>query len=179
MNHEYGTSRERRIAPSPLRSPFLGFYRLGPNSKANDFNGLMSAGLSRALNRHQPAHRLFVQSQAHTSTRLAAQAASSATVSAICRRSQGVWSVVLMACKTSGDSGRGVSGNIFRGIQDSFTTQGLTAGRGWPGFPRNPESAPVGQQQSPRAVKPNAIARVRMVWGAVQCPTRCFAVRPS
>jgi hypothetical protein len=39
-----------------------------------------------------------------------------------------------MAGKTSGDSGLGVSGNIFRGIQDSFTTQGLTAGMG----PRTP-----------------------------------------
>jgi hypothetical protein len=27
--------------------------------------------------------------------------------------------------KTSGDSSRRVSGNIFAGIQDSFTTQGL------------------------------------------------------
>jgi hypothetical protein len=30
-----------------------------------------------------------------------------------------------MARKTSGDSSRGVSGIIFRGIQDSFTTQGF------------------------------------------------------
>jgi hypothetical protein len=35
-----------------------------------------------------------------------------------------------MTAKTSGDSTPGVSINIFRGIQDSFTTQGLqTSGR--------------------------------------------------
>ena len=32
-----------------------------------------------------------------------------------------------MAAKTSGDSTKRVSGNIFLGIQDSFTTQGLSA----------------------------------------------------
>jgi len=31
-----------------------------------------------------------------------------------------------MAAKTSGDSTKRVSGNIFFGIQDSFTTQGFT-----------------------------------------------------
>jgi hypothetical protein len=30
-----------------------------------------------------------------------------------------------MTAKTSGDSSPGVLGNIFTGIQDSFTTQGL------------------------------------------------------
>ena len=64
-------------------------------------------------------------SQAHTSTRLAAQAASSATVSVTCTRSQEVCRVIFMARKTSGDSTRGVSHDIFPGIQDSFTTQGL------------------------------------------------------
>jgi hypothetical protein len=34
-----------------------------------------------------------------------------------------------MTAKTSGDSGPGVSGIIFRGIQDSFTTQGLAVAR--------------------------------------------------
>ena len=33
--------------------------------------------------------------------------------------------MILMACKTSGDSGRRVPGTIFPVIQDSFTTQGL------------------------------------------------------
>jgi hypothetical protein len=55
---------------------------------------------------------------------LAAQAASSATVSAKCSLSQEVLSVVLMTSETSGDSRPGVSGIIFRRIQDSFTTQG-------------------------------------------------------
>jgi hypothetical protein len=72
------------------------------------------------------------QSQAHTSATLAAQAASSATVSVSWTRSQGVWTIVLMA-KTSGDSSRGVSGILFRGIHDSFTTQGL--------LPKQPENA--------------------------------------
>jgi hypothetical protein len=58
---------------------------------------------------------------------LAAQAASSATASVTCTRSQEVCRVILMARKTSGDSTRGVSQDIFRTIQDSFTTQGLPA----------------------------------------------------
>jgi hypothetical protein len=33
--------------------------------------------------------------------------------------------MIVMACKTSGDSSRRVPGVIFRMIQDSFTTQGL------------------------------------------------------
>jgi hypothetical protein len=35
--------------------------------------------------------------------------------------------MIVMACKTSGDSGRRVPGIIFRVIQDSFTTQGLAS----------------------------------------------------
>jgi hypothetical protein len=37
-----------------------------------------------------------------------------------------------MTTKTSGDSSLGVSGNIFSGIQDSFTTQGLRRNRRFP-----------------------------------------------
>ena len=33
--------------------------------------------------------------------------------------------MIVMACKTSGDSSRRVPGIIFQLIQDSFTTQGL------------------------------------------------------
>ena len=69
-------------------------------------------------------------SQAHTSARLAAQAASNATVSVTCTCSLEVCRVILMARKTSGDSTRGVSHDIFAGIQDSFTTQGLPPERG-------------------------------------------------
>jgi hypothetical protein len=58
---------------------------------------------------------------------LAAHAASSATVSTTWTRSPDVLKVVAMTAKTSGDSSRGVSGFIFRRIQDSFTTQGLRA----------------------------------------------------
>jgi hypothetical protein len=43
--------------------------------------------------------------------------------------------MILMACKTSGDSSRRVPGIIFPVIQDSFTTQGL-ASKARPGFPR-------------------------------------------
>jgi hypothetical protein len=57
--------------------------------------------------------------------RLAAHAASRATVSAMCTRSTEVSKVVLMTTKTSGDSRPGVSHVIFPAIQDSFTTQGL------------------------------------------------------
>jgi len=46
-------------------------------------------------------------------------------VSAMCTRSPEVLRVVLIAPKTSGDSGSGVSQDIFRPIQDSFTTQGF------------------------------------------------------
>jgi hypothetical protein len=36
-----------------------------------------------------------------------------------------------MTAKTSGDSSPGVSGNIFVGIQHSFTTQGFEASYPW------------------------------------------------
>jgi hypothetical protein len=68
-------------------------------------------------------------SHEHTSAKFAAQAANRATVSAICTRSPEDLKVVLMTGKTSGDSTRGVSHDIFRGIQDSFTTQGLRQSR--------------------------------------------------
>jgi hypothetical protein len=46
-------------------------------------------------------------------------------VSAKCTRSPEDLKVVAMTGKTSGDSTRGVSHDIFGRIQDSFTTQGL------------------------------------------------------
>jgi hypothetical protein len=64
-------------------------------------------------------------SHEHTSAKFAAQAANRATVSATCTRSPEDLKVVLMTSKTSGDSTPRVSRDIFRGIQDSFTTQGL------------------------------------------------------
>ena len=67
-------------------------------------------------------------SQEHTSSRFAAQAASSATVSAICSVSPGVLRTVLMTGKTSGDSSKRVPHDIFGGIHESFTTQGPRAG---------------------------------------------------
>ena len=45
--------------------------------------------------------------------------------------------MIVMACKTSGDSSRRVPGIIFRVIQDSFTTQGLASKSPRPGFPGN------------------------------------------
>ena len=67
-------------------------------------------------------------SQEQTSTRLAAQAASSAIVSAACTLSPDVLKLVSMTAKTSGDSSLGVSGFIFQAIQDSFTTQAARSG---------------------------------------------------
>jgi len=61
-------------------------------------------------------------SQEHTSSKFAAQAANSATVSTMCTCFPEVLKVVAMA-KTSGDSRPGVSHDIFSLIQDSFTTQ--------------------------------------------------------
>src|SRR4051812_1836816 len=65
----------------------------------------------------------FLTDHPHTSMRLAAHAANSATASAICTLSPEVLRVVLMTAKTSGDSTQGVSDDIFRGIHESFTTQ--------------------------------------------------------
>ncbi len=45
--------------------------------------------------------------------------------------------MIVMACKTSGDSSRRVPGIIFRVIQVSFTTQGLLSKSPRPGFPGN------------------------------------------
>jgi hypothetical protein len=45
--------------------------------------------------------------------------------------------MIVMACKTSGDSSRRVPGIIFRVIQDSFTTQGLASKSPRPGILRD------------------------------------------
>ena len=57
--------------------------------------------------------RIMRYSQEHTSIKLAAQAASSATVSTTWTRSPDVLKVVAMTAKTSGDFSRGVSGVYF------------------------------------------------------------------
>lgn len=62
-------------------------------------------------------------SQEQTSTRLAAHAVSSATVSAACTLFPDVSKLVCMRPKTSGDSSLGVPEFIFLPIQNSFTTQ--------------------------------------------------------
>ena len=49
----------------------------------------------------------------------------------MCTRSPEVLRVVLITAKTSGDSGPGVSHDIFRPIQDSFTTQETQGGMAW------------------------------------------------
>jgi hypothetical protein len=54
---------------------------------------------------------------------LATQAPNNATDSAMGRRSQEVCRIVRVMAKTSGDSGPGVSTNIFGRIHESFTTQ--------------------------------------------------------
>ena len=62
-------------------------------------------------------------SQEQTSSRLAAHATSSATVSAACTPSPDDLKVVSITAKTSGDSTRRVLDIIFVAIQNSFTTQ--------------------------------------------------------
>jgi hypothetical protein len=92
--------------------------------------------------------------------RLAAHAASRATVSAMCTRSTEVSKVVLMTAKTSGDSSPGVSHDIFREIQDSFTTQGLRDSG-----PKRPNPGPGFSpvREAPAPPDRNPIRRVGMV----------------
>jgi hypothetical protein len=108
--------------------------------------------------------RIMRYSHEHTSIRFAAQAANRATVSATCTRSPEDLKVVLMTFKTSGDSTQGVSHDIFRGIQDSFTTQGLRQLRA--------EMALVFRQPGPQrrvnrrrlaGLQPHCAGRVRLV----------------
>lgn len=82
-------------------------------------------------------------SQAHTSARLAAHAASRPTVRSMCTRSNGVLRPVLIMAKASGDSGGGVSANTFRRIQDSFTTQGFRQARPCPAGRLSPACDPA------------------------------------
>src|SRR5277367_504490 len=77
--------------------------------------------------RHDGGLSAAQPSQTQTSVRLATQAPNSAIDSATGRCSQEVWRIVGLMPKTSSDSTPGVSANIFLGIQDSFTTQGLQA----------------------------------------------------
>jgi hypothetical protein len=95
---------------------------------------------------------------------LAAQAASSATVSVTCTRSQEVCRVIFMARKTSGDSSRGVSHDIFPGIQDSFTTQGLQ-----PEMDDPPEIGFAGASRSKPPIQPGIQAKI--------LPARCARAR--
>jgi hypothetical protein len=85
-----------------------------------------------------------------------------------------------MAGKTSGDSIPGVSAIIFRGIQDSFTTQADCQ--------NPPESTPKTSLKSslarerpgpPTGLKPDSIPRVKSVWRSNQCPMRYFVTKPS
>ncbi len=81
-----------------------------------------------------------------------------------------------MTGKTSGDSSPGVSGNIFCGIQDSFTTQGL--GRN-PAGPAT-QGSHLGVNHPPQpGLNPIPAHALAGFGGAIQCPTRCFATTPS
>ena len=64
-----------------------------------------------------------------------------------------------MTAKTSGDSGSGVSRDIFRAIQDSFTTQGLKPEMARPGL----KISLACEAPAPAAVKPHPIRRVKVV----------------
>ncbi len=100
-------------------------------------------------------------SHAHSSATLAAQATSRATVSVRCTRSQAFWEIVLMA-ETSGNSRRGVSGILFRGIQDSLGTQGL---------PKTGPACSYGNLEPSHALSAFS--------GSHPCPTRCSVTTPS
>ena len=67
----------------------------------------------------------------------------------------------LMARKTSSDSGRRVSGIIFRAIQDSFTTQWVAANRR--SAKLDPVSALHLRVNRPPRLKPYRIGRVGVV----------------
>jgi hypothetical protein len=58
-------------------------------------------------------------------------------------RSNGVLRAAFIMAKASGDSGAGVPANIFRRIQDSFTTQG---------FRQTPRAMPAGLHR--RVIRP-------------------------
>jgi hypothetical protein len=80
-----------------------------------------------------------------------------------------------MMAKTSGDSSRGVSTNIFAGIQDSFTTQGLPT----PGFDRNepnPASGSSRPREPPTSERRNPYSGpgVRVVWRSDPMPYALF-----
>jgi hypothetical protein len=80
-----------------------------------------------------------------------------------------------MTAKTSGDSSRGVSTNIFAGIQDSFTTQGLSP----PGtrIQGLAEMARFSQAREPPALdgwKPYSNPGVRVVWRSDPMPYALF-----
>src|SRR6266403_2908910 len=74
----------------------------------------------------------------------------------MCTLSLDVVSSVLMAAKTSGDSGPGVSRDIFRRIHDSFTTQ-----------------APAPEPPPPR-LKPKSALRVRFFYRSDPMPYALF-----
>jgi hypothetical protein len=77
-----------------------------------------------------------------------------------------------MTAKTSGDSRRRVSHDIFRRIQDSFTTQGF-----------KPKTAPISRAEvspprelpDPVGLKPDPIRRVRLVYRSDPMPYALFS----
>lgn len=82
-----------------------------------------------------------------------------------------------MTAKTSGDSTQGVSGIIFRAIQDSFTTQGFNPKR--PPDPSVPSSL---RREAPALAgpKPYAAGNVKLVpREASRCPMHCLVTTPS
>ena len=113
-------------------------------------------------------------SQEHTSAKFAAQAANRATVSATCTRSPEDLKVVLMTIKTSGDSTQRVSHEIFRTIQDSFTTQGLRQLRAEMALIFSPAGVSTARERLNR-IPPGALGSPE----TFRCPMRCFAMTPS
>jgi len=62
--------------------------------------------------------------------------------------------MIVIACKTSGDSSRRVPGIIFRVIQDSFTTQGLASKAPARDSPRDGRPGRRGSAALPCSSKP-------------------------
>lgn len=78
--------------------------------------------------------------------------------------------------KTSGDSTRGVSHDIFCGIQDSFTTQAPSRHI----WTRDSADPSIAREPPVAGLKPSPAGRVEVFSReAIRCPMHCSAMTPS